>query len=264
MPLTSEELRTFATDGLIIRRDFVPADLIDRAKTLIDDWYVRDMDHAQLTAYTQRTFAPDLGGHPDLLALLTQSGLAELAGDLLDDYKPVNTVQIQIRVPDTAEAGSQPEKPMHVDGVACPHLDPDELRTFSLLIGVVLSNISDPASGALRYVPGGHLRMSNWFRNEWALGLTDQVPPQVDSEHGQPLLGSPGDVLVMHHLVPHAAGHNLTASPRVMAYFRLSHVDHADRRLDALRDPWLDYPALNAALADHSAMTAGVSEEISA
>jgi ectoine hydroxylase-related dioxygenase (phytanoyl-CoA dioxygenase family) len=153
-------------------------------------------------------------------------------------------VQIQIRVPEADLVTIQPEKAMHVDGVACPHLDPDELRTFSLLVGVALSDVGDPAGGALRYVPGGHLRMSEWFRSEWSLGITDQVPPQIDAEGGVPFLGVPGDVLLMHHLVPHAVGRNHTLAPRIMAYFRVSHVDHADRRLDALRDPWLDYPAL--------------------
>jgi hypothetical protein len=48
----------------------------------------------------------------------------------------------------------------------------------------------------------------------------------------------------MHHLVPHSVGRNLTPFPRVMAYFRVSHPDHPRRRLEALRDPWLDYPPL--------------------
>jgi hypothetical protein len=29
-----------------------------------------------------------------------------------------------------------------------------------------------------------------------------------------------------------------------MAYFRVSHVAHAEHRLQALQDPWLDYPGL--------------------
>ncbi|PMR62094.1 hypothetical protein C1A38_06210, partial [Verrucosispora sp. ts21] len=45
-------------------------------------------------------------------------------------------------------------------------------------------------------------------------------------------------------LVPHAVGRNMTAAPRIMAYFRVSHVNHASHRLAALRDPWLDFPPL--------------------
>lgn len=246
MPLNAHELAAFATDGLIIQRGLVSTRLVDRAAALVTDWYQTDMDQSRLIEYTQRTFAPDLGSDPAVLALFTHSGVADLVRELVGDYAPVTTTQIQIRVPEAELHRSQPDKDMHVDGVACPHLDPAELRTFSLLVGVVLSDISDPAGGALRYIPGGHLSMSEWFRTEWSLGITDQVPPHIDVEQGTAFLGKPGDVLLMHHLVPHAVGRNHSATPRIMAYFRISHVDHANRRLDALRDPWLDFPTLTA------------------
>ena len=239
--LSPQEKTEFMRDGAIVRRGFVPAHLVDRARSIIDAWYRTEMEPGLIGSYTQRTFAPELGGHHDLLALFHESGVADLVTSLVDDVQPVSTVQIQIRVPGSNAGIVQPDKAMHVDGVACPHLDPDELRTFSLLVGVVLSEINDPRAGALRYVPGGHLRMAEWFRTEWSMGLTDQVPPPIDAEHGTPLLGVPGDVLLMHHLVPHAVGGNTSAAPRVMAYFRISHTAHAGQRLQALRDPWLEY-----------------------
>lgn len=247
MPLTADELAAFTTNGMIIKRGFVPPNLVQRASSLVTDWYRNNMDQSKMATYTQRTFAPDLGGHPDILALFTDSGATDLVRDLVGEYLPVTTTQIQIRVPEAELQQQQPVKAMHVDGVACPHLDPAELRTFSLLVGVVLSDVSDPAGGALRYVTGGHLRMADWFRTEWSLGITAQVPPRIDAEDGTPFLGTPGDLLLMHHLVPHAVGRNNTAIPRIMAYFRVSHIDHPTRKLDALRDPWLDYPALTTA-----------------
>lgn len=249
MPLSPEELNIFAAEGMVIKRGFISADLVRRAARLVTGWYRTDMDQKRLVDYTQRTFAPELGGHPDLIALFTVSGVANLVRELVGDFAPIATTQIQIRVPEAGLRDVQPDKTMHVDGVACPHLDPAELRTFSVLVGVVLSDISDPAGGALRYVPGGHLRMAEWFRAEWSLGITDQAPPNIDAERGRPFLGQPGDVLLMHHLVPHAVGPNSTTEPRIMAYFRVSHVDHGRRRLDALRNPWLDFPALAARMA---------------
>lgn len=246
MRLSADELAAFTTSGLIIKRGFVPPELVDRAVTLVTGWYQSGMDQTRLVEYTQRTFAPDLSSHPDLLALFTHSGMDGIVRELVGDFLPVTTTQIQIRIPETALCHTQPDKAMHVDGVACPHLDPAELRTFSLLAGVVLSDISDPAGGALRYVSGGHLQMAKWFRTEWSLGITDQVPPHIDAEQGTPLLGKPGDALLMHHLVPHAVGSNHTDKPRIMAYFRVSHVEHANRPLTALRDPWLNFPALTA------------------
>jgi ectoine hydroxylase-related dioxygenase (phytanoyl-CoA dioxygenase family) len=244
MPLETDEFTAFVANGVTMKRGFVVPDMVVRALTLITEWYRTAMDQSRLADYTQRTFAPHLGNHPDLLALFTESGVADLARELVGDFTPVTTTQVQIRVPAAVLTQNQPDKAMHVDGVACPHLDPAELRTFSLLVGVTLSGISDPAGGALRYVPGGHLRMAEWFRTEWSLGITDQTPPHIDMEQGTPFLAEPGDVLLMHHLVPHAVSRNDTTTPRIMAYFRVSHADHARRRLDALRDPWLDFPAL--------------------
>ncbi|MGH3220252.1 MAG: phytanoyl-CoA dioxygenase family protein [Streptosporangiaceae bacterium] len=244
MPLTVEELTTFASQGMLIRRGLIAHKLAVRARTLAEDWYEHEMKLAELVAYTQRTFAPEHGSHPDLLALFYSSDVVDLVTSLVGEFQPVTAAQVQIRIPERDLTQTQPEKAMHVDGVACPHLDPSELRTFSLLVGVVLSDVTSPQGGALRYVPGGHLYMAEWFRSEWSLGLTDQVPPQLDAEQGTPFLGHTGDVLMMHHLVPHAVGRNHTERPRLMAYFRVSHVNHPSRRLEALKDPWLDYPTI--------------------
>ncbi|MFI6575387.1 phytanoyl-CoA dioxygenase family protein [Nocardiopsis sp. NPDC050513] len=244
MGLTKDDIRAFIDDGLLIRRDLVPHGLTTQAHAHITRWYREEMDPALVRQYTQRTFAPHLGSHPDLLALFDAPDVVGLVEELIGTPAPVTTTQIQIRLPEADLGSEQPEKSMHVDGVACPHLDPDELRTFSLLIGVVLSDLDVPEGGALHYQPGGHHTMAEWFRSEWALGLTEQVPPHLDANQGTPFLGRTGDVLLMHHLVPHSVGRNILNQPRIMAYFRVSHVDHVRRRLEALKDPWLDFPPL--------------------
>jgi hypothetical protein len=247
--LTHADLAAFMRDGLLIRRGLLSADAIAPAQELIDHWYSEAMNEARIEAYTQKTFAPEYGEDPRLLELVDQPKIQEHLTGLLGDYVTPSTVQIQIRLPEAEIAGTQPVKHMHVDGVATPHLAPDELRTFSLLVGVVLSPITEAAGGALRYVAGGHEQMSTWFRDEWSLGMVAQVPPQINELPGTPFLAQPGDVLFMHHLVPHRVGTNTSPIPRVMAYFRVSHVAHASHRVDALRNPWLDYDPVRTASA---------------
>ncbi|WEH40970.1 phytanoyl-CoA dioxygenase family protein [Streptomyces sp. AM 2-1-1] len=244
MSLTTEDKATFKRDGVLIRRGLATPDHVRQAISVIAKSYREGMAPEDIPAYSRRTFTPELGDSAELLSLYTQTGAAGLAADLLGATAPILTAQVQIRVPEAEFPGVQQVKAMHVDGVSCPHLDPQELRTFSLLVGVVLSDINEPRCGALHYLPGGHITMARWFSEEWSLGVTDQVPPEIDSEDGTAFLGRPGDVLLMHHLVPHTVGQNLKPFPRVMAYFRVSHPDHAGRRLEALRDPWLDYPPL--------------------
>lgn len=242
-----DEQRDFVRDGVIIRRGFVEPDLCSTARNLVDEWYRTAFDIAELERYNQVTFAPPLGSHPSLLRVFNASGLRELCVSLVRPYdiQDVSKVQIQIRVPEGTVPVAQREKSMHVDGVAVPHLDAMELRTFTLLVGIPLSEVVSVDGGALRYVPGGHEVMAKWFRGGWVPGTREQVPPTVDAMPGTPFLGKPGDVIVMHHLVPHAVGANRTAAPRVMLYFRIRHERHEENVLAALRDPWVEFPALH-------------------
>lgn len=250
--LSIEEKQRFVREGLVIRPQCVSPDLIETARRRIEEWYDASFDPAAIEKYTQKTFAPDLGAHPDLLNIYYASGLDSLASAFVspDNIQPVTTVQTQIRVPDKLLRSIQPAKSMHVDGVAVPHLDPKELRTFTLLIGVLLSAVQDVDGGALRYVPGGHLGMAEWFRSGWMPGTPDQVPARIDAVPGLPFVGNPGDVIVMHHLVPHAVGSNKTDNPRLMLYFRVKHERHDEHPLEALRDPWLEFPALRSLAAE--------------
>lgn len=252
-PLSLADQHTFIRDGLLLKPGLIPGHLLQAAQARIDDWYGRDLDTARIENYTQKTFAPELGNHPDLLALFTGSDACRLAAELVAPalLAPLTGVQVQIRIPQAALNAEQPVKAMHVDGVACPHLHPRELRTFTLLVGVILSRITSAEDGALHYLPGGHHRMARWFAAERADGTAEQVPADVEAEAGLALLGEPGDVVFMHHLVPHRVGANTSHRPRIMAYFRLSHLEHDRLLLSALREPWTEYPHL-AALARSS------------
>ncbi|MFI5804447.1 phytanoyl-CoA dioxygenase family protein [Streptomyces sp. NPDC051561] len=240
------ELDRFVTDGILIRRAVISGPLLVRAAALVDGWMSTAYDPARLNAYTNRSFAPELEDHPDLLALYDGSGISTLVHQLLHPAKcaPVSRAQIQIRLPYNA---AQPVKAMHVDGVSCPHLDASDLNTFTLIVGVVLSGGATADAGALHYVPGGHRRMASYFADEWVRGQAAQTPPDLDAQDGTAFTGEPGDVVVMHHLVPHRVGLNISAVPRVMAYFRVHHTEHERLALGALSDPWLEFPALAAA-----------------
>ncbi|MFB4420646.1 phytanoyl-CoA dioxygenase family protein [Streptomyces sp. QL37] len=242
---SDDERRRFLDDGVLVRRGLIHGEVLSRARDLVSDWLAEAYDPARLTAYTERSFAPELEKHPDLLAVYQRSGLAELAGDLLRPARtaPVTRAQIQIRLPHGAQ---QPVKRMHVDGVSCPHLEPRDLRTFTFIVGVVLDGSATAGAGALHYVAGGHHRMARYFATDWALGQPAQTPDDVDVQDGTAFTAEPGDVVVMHHLVPHRVGMNTSSDPRVMVYFRVHHAEHPDLALRALSDPWLEYPALAA------------------
>ncbi|MEV7958325.1 hypothetical protein [Streptomyces sp. NPDC088141] len=92
---------------------------------------------------------------------------------------------------------------MHVDGVSCPHLEPADLRTFTLIAGVTLFGSATADAGALHYLPGEHLRMARYFATDWALGQAAQTPSDIDAQDGTALTAVPGDVIGNH-----LPGHN--------------------------------------------------------
>jgi hypothetical protein len=244
--ISLEDKLTFIKHGVLVRRSFVSLDLIQLALQLIEEWYESCFMIQEVEKYTQTSFAPNLKNHPDLLSIYHKSCLHKLVSSLIypDSHQPVLTAQTQIRIPNQLFSIPQPEKSMHIDGVACPHLGLGELRTFTLLIGVLLSEVNSNDAGALRYIPGGHIDMAKWFCSERQLEITKQVPSYLETKPEVSFVGKPGDVVVMHHLVPHAVGLNNTSSPRIMLYFRIKHERHDEHILDALRNPWLEFPNL--------------------
>lgn len=244
--LSHAEHESFVRDGLVVRRGLLSPVQVDGARQLIEATLPPAMTDGQLRDYTQTTFVPELGTNPEFLNLLRDTAVASIAADLLrpTGYEPVTKVQIQVRLPEAQLAAPQPHKAMHVDGVACPHLDAAELRTFTLLVGLFLTPVTGRDEGGLRVVRGGHLTMTRWFQEDWYPGRPEQTPASITSEPGEVVVGEPGDILFMHHATPHAVGPNHTSTPRIMLYYRLKAVGHDTQRLAALRDPWLEYPAL--------------------
>src|SRR5437763_245656 len=109
--ISLEEKEHFVQHGYIIRRAFVPPGLTQSARRIVEEWYKTSLDVTAIERYTQKTFAPDLGNHPDLLDVYYGSGLEALSTSLVypDAIQPVTTVQIQIRIPDKILPTAQPE-----------------------------------------------------------------------------------------------------------------------------------------------------------
>jgi ectoine hydroxylase-related dioxygenase (phytanoyl-CoA dioxygenase family) len=244
--VADSEAERFAEEGVIIRCQLVQPELIAHAREAIEAWSRNSCNASQIETYTQKTFAPELGSDPALLNIYRQSGLERLAASLVmpDLVQPVTTAQVQIRIPEGQGGSQQPVKALHVDGVACPHLDACELRTFTLLAGVMITETASREAGALEYVPGAHLDMARWFREEWKPGAPEQVPSWLTGQPRAHFCGRPGDVILMHHLLPHAVGVNRSNHPRINIYFRIKHERHDTQRVAALRDPWLEFPRL--------------------
>ncbi len=223
----------------------IPRSMVVAAQQLVAPTVTAPMTSDAITTYTRRTFAPELVGDRRLLDLYDATMLRPLCDELVSPgfFDPIERCQLQIRLPNRRT--QQPAKDLHVDGVACRHLPTGTLNTFTVLVGVMLSAVTEE-SGPLEVAVGGHRTMAHWFAEHGPRAVPEdgEVPDEALALPRQRVTGDAGDAVILHHLTPHAAGENREREPRLMVYFRLRHRAHDVLAEAALSDPWLELPAL--------------------
>jgi len=238
-----------AVKGFALLRNAVPQQLVDAASALIQVQWTQDKVSADTQAveqWSQKTFVPRLSSAAPILALFTptiSSAVDQLLG--ASGYPVPDRAQVAIRLHHNDPlAVAQPDKDWHCDGVYCPHLEAGELRTFELLVGILVSPVATQSEGSLVVQPGGHLRMADCFKNGCSFADDEQVPSSAISGDGVAILGQPGDALILHHLVPHRVGGNAGTKDRIVVYFRVKCYAHDASVVESLGDPWLHMPHL--------------------
>ncbi|MET7422735.1 phytanoyl-CoA dioxygenase family protein [Dactylosporangium sp. NPDC005555] len=226
---TDRQLAEFARDGYAVLRDVVPAALRDRAVARID------------ALLTERPPADGHTGHhfywletadePELAALLVGSAAMAWAEALTAPREigapPV--LQVALTFPPFPHVPGRG----HLDGL--PPTEPDgRPGTFTMLIGVVLSDQSREQMGNLMVWPGTHRACAELFRREGVQALTaNGAYPDIPHGSPTPVLASPGDVILSSYLLSHNIGGNTSPMIRKTVYFRL--------KVDGHDDTWRDY-----------------------
>jgi ectoine hydroxylase-related dioxygenase (phytanoyl-CoA dioxygenase family) len=115
--------------------------------------------------------------------------------------------------------------------------------TFTLLVGVLLSDQVAPDAGNLVVWPGSHLLYAEHFRRHGGRSLLDGLP-EVPLPEPEPVLGRAGDLVLCHYQLAHAGGPNLSPHVRYSVYFRVKAAGHDSRRWECLEHPWREWTAL--------------------
>jgi Phytanoyl-CoA dioxygenase (PhyH) len=237
------ELRQFGETGYLIARGVVCENLLRPADDEID----------QLI----ETISPDEGSGgpganlwfrrraelPRCDATLRGSGALDLANQLVAPFRldhAFDHIQVATTVPPWSHTPGGP----HIDGHA-PDQDPP--GTFTLLVGILLTDQSASSTGNLWIWPGSHLEHQRLF--------TERGPRALQKSSGHPTLldpplalgpavevrGARGDLVLSHYLTGHNKGGNTSAHVRRTIYFRLSVSGHAQRWERTFLDPLLEF-----------------------
>ncbi|MEN9937221.1 MAG: hypothetical protein RLZZ387_3800 [Chloroflexota bacterium] len=240
--LTQEQKQHFIADGYVQVPGVVPAPLVNAALRAINHSLGEGMDPAEMTRFRAQSYCPELQRAPVITDLLNATPALALAESLIGPGKvaPVSGGQIALRFPTMHESPPAPHP--HLDGMHTPTngVPAGEIRSFTMLLGVMLSDVSGPFAGNLAVWPGTHRIYEAYFREHGPQALLEGMPRVAIPEPVQ-LTGRAGDVVLAHYELAHGVTANVSPHVRYAIYFRLHHVAHAGQKWDAMTDIWLEW-----------------------
>jgi hypothetical protein len=233
-------------DGWLRLPGGVPRAVVDRALRAINASLGRGLDPRRVESYRARSFCPELQGDAVVTDLLYAGAAWDAAESLIGAgrVKRPRTGQIALSFPDPDAHGRLHP---HLDGMYTPSngVPRGEIVSFTLLVGVMLSDVEEPGSGNLVIWPGTHHLYEEYFRRRGPRSLLEGMP-DVPLPEPVAVTGRAGDVVLCHYQLAHAAGPNTSPHVRYAAYFRLEHVDHRRQRWECLTDVWREWPGMAA------------------
>jgi hypothetical protein len=245
--LSDTQVASLHRDGYVHLPGAVPAGLVQQALAAINQSLGRGIDPAQLETYRSRSFCPELQTAREITELLYGGAAWEVAESLAGPrrIKRPGRGQIALAFPTPGPPG--PAYP-HLDGMYSPTngVPRGKVLSFTMLAGVMLSDVAAPSSGNLVVWPGTHHLYQDYFRQRGPRSLLEGMP-DVPLPLPVPVTGRAGDAVLCHWQLAHGVGPNTSPHIRYAVYFRLEHTDHARQRWECLTDIWREWPGMRAA-----------------
>lgn len=225
----------FRRDGFILFPQLAPPALIEAARAQIAENLAEHYDESKLVEYNNRSWCPELRGSPEILHLLDN----EAVGSILDaalGKRRYDHSEGQIAIRKARNAGQAAPPVPHIDGIPTPHngVEGTELKTFTALLGIFLTEVSIEFAGNFTVWPGSHALLEKHFAEHGKAALKEGMP---DIPLGNPVqvLCKPGDAVLCHYQLAHAAAVNTTDNDRIAVFFRLWFKNIAPPRAAARR-----------------------------
>ena len=243
--LTDEQKRQFQQDGFLTLPGIVPRERVDAALRAINaSLGERGMHPDELPTLRARSYAPELQDAPAITGLLHETPLWGLAESAIGPgrIRPVGRGQIALRFPVTTE----PAEPRpHIDGMYSPTngVPKGEIRNFTALVGVLLSDLPGVAAGNFTVWPGTHRLYEGYFREHGPQALLEGMP-RVALPAPRQITGQAGDAVLCHYQLAHGIAGNGSPHIRYAIFFRLSHVDHDNVHWECMTDIWREWEGM--------------------
>ena len=249
MQLTYAQKLEFYRKGYVRIPGVVPVVMVDAAVKAINHSFGNGIDPEKMITFQAQSFCPELRQASEIIDLYNRTPVRPLAESMIGEGKvdPVSRGQIAVRFPLLDDPPPAPRP--HLDGRYSPHngVPAGELRSFTMLVGIALSDVTAEYAGNLAVWPGTHRLYEQYFRDNGAdilqRGGAEGMPPVVMPQPEQ-MIARVGDAILVHYQVAHCATPNVSPHPRYAVYFRLHHVDHRAQRFEALSDIWREWDGM--------------------
>ena len=245
MTLNASQRQHFREQGYVHVPGVVPRVMVNAALRAINHSMGEGIDPAQIQIFRSRSYAPELQKQAVITDLLNKTPAIDLATSLIGegDVLPVNAGQIALRFPGFAD----PPKVVspHLDGMYTPTNGEPEGRimSFTMLLGIMLSDVPEPFMGNLCVWPGTHTIYERYFKAHGPEALLQGMPP-IEVPSPIQMTGQVGDIVMCHYQLAHSISQNVSPHIRYAIYFRLFHTQHETRWKEAMTDIWLEWAGM--------------------
>jgi hypothetical protein len=245
MELTHVQKQAFYKDGFVHVPGVVPRVMVEAAIKAINHSIGNGISMEQVTTMRSQSYCTELQKEPVITDLFNKTPALSLAESLIGEgqIRPVGGGQTALRFPGTQDPPGPPRP--HLDGMHSPHNGVPEgtISNFTMLVGVLLSDLHAPFSGNFTVWPGTHHHYEKYFQEHTPQSLLEGMPPITMPEPHQ-IIGKAGDIVLVHYELAHSAAPNVSPYVRYAIFFRLAHVDHADHKWESMTDIWLEYAGM--------------------
>jgi len=174
---------------------------------------------------------------PPVMNLITHTSVFAKVSTLFPKGKlpPPELGQIALRFPTVGKKVRLPRHVWHCDRMG----NPNSFGNFSLLVGVQLSDATEPYNGQFTVMPGSHKDIGVEAREnavEWC--KKQQNRNEKMKFDGEMLSVNVGDVIIVHPFLGHRAGPNHGPNIRYACYFRFTAKNHGLKKMR--RNMWFN------------------------
>jgi len=249
--LTPQQIRRFADEGYLVVPGLVPQGGIAAANAAIDRLVAeKPPPTGHIGSYALVEKPPE--SRPELLGLLTRTPAYAIAEQLTaaGGLSGPSHVQVALTYPPYRHRPGSG----HVDGLN--HVGRDgKVTSFTLLVGVLLSDQSADDMGNVHVWPGSHHLVAAYASDngidELLTRSAETAHPPIEATHRTQVRGGPGDVVFAHYLLAHNIGGNTSPIIRRTVYMRLKRHGHAEHWRQALTEPFFEYDGVRSLVNHH-------------